>query len=1410
MAIPLLFPAIAAGIEAAGGGAVVFSLLGKLAITGGIVSGLAWYDYTRTNPTELLDKLKDETYGKALNGEEIPSNTFDILSSVLFNKVYEINFNEIQFDNREPDFDYGIFRIGPDNFPLTTKEKGVILRQLNKQGDLNILSATFPLYRIIETDYQFDFFVNKITENFKKLAEDGRQIPRVPVKINNVEDFQKSPEGVYRYGPAGLTNDAKIVVSNTFISQGLVENPILPVGSSKEEIREIARQTSSIRSFDNLKLISEVNRENLLTTNTFIEQIFEFLSITLGFTDRSQKTIADLLSESYVGFILNVVDQNLLEREFGSGVTVDNSFQAAVDVTGQSVYETIISNFEDQRRIQLIFEALRDINDRDANLDDAQQQQAENRAVNSLLNIASTVPPEEELTEEQKDANLAIVSQCALLLNINKLKEANRDDIILNINDDYHNGIPYDGRFVMVENPENNLSAINKMLANKDLKSLFELENKEVSQLIPKVRLFKISQDGTNETEFIFSQTEDVDRKRHFKTKGPSFFSSDFDKGSGAGIKEFSFNFNGTTPATSRNDVECSLTLFFQTFNDFVKTRQDYNGNDYRFVDLVIQPPTDTKSKSKGFLSRLEYRPEFYKIRAEVGYYIPDNFPPEKRDAIMKSNASLVLTMVDHDININNDGTVEINLSYRAYIESALKSYRYDALATPDITERRIQRAEQYLEILSRDSCTQEELNQIKRAYEAEEEVLVRESLRSIFRRLIENKKIHTLNINPADRNRFIARGSFADIPRLTNLQNQVIQDVQQPSDALNTLEDVSLSFVNNLLEADPGADIDTFDRTDEINFFYLGDLLYVILDNINADIPGIQRLANTKIILSSLDIPSYRSNGAPTSINIADIPISVDYFYEWYTDQVLSKGQTRRTFPILVFIRELCNRLIAPALLENCYNRNLEKKLRFQSSSITIYDPDDKLNQEIESRVDSGNLAIDLSNSQNVPFYSMDYSGADVGDLNSFRPDPSQLSTLLIIYPVGKPARHEGTGRYLQDIERGCFHIDIGRNKGIVKTVNFNKTDMQYVREARFVQQNGISDILQLSAVYKTTIEMVGNTIFYPGMELYINPFGVGGTEFGSPTDTRSIANKLGFGGYHTIISVNSTITPGKFNTSVTAQQYYSGDGRTRAAQSGDYVTPSDVNIEAAPANRDQTFCNVAIQAAEFDLARLTAGVDSFATNIARIEQVSIERQTSLQSEAELQEQDQALANRVEQDLDELLGAESEQVDVEPGESVSEQADAEASVPAVSPPSQPSIPEPPESEPEESQPETQPLSLDAVSGESIHFTYQTPPGIELIDLRSELASVAGGTSQPTSRFSQRQSDPNQFLVYSIAASKEVAFAFLNGSIDTILSNDPNTIYPGDGGGETYIELSPDGRFFLVATILTREVTLNA
>ena len=118
------------------------------------------------------------------------------------------------------------------------------------------------------------------------------------------------------------------------------------------------------------------------------------------------------------------------------------------------------------------------------------------------------------------------------------------------------------------------------------------------------------------------------------------------------------------------------------------------------------------------------------------------------------------------------------------------------------------------------------------------------------------------------------------------------------------------------------------------------------------------------------------------------------------------------------------------------------------------------------------------------------------------------------------------------------------------------NETDIAFLREARFVNQ-GDMGLMQLGAVYKATIELFGNTVWYPGMEVFINPLGIGGTEFGESTqggtrnadgtyDGQSIANAMGFGGYHLVTRVKSIVAPGKFNTSVEAQFVYAGDGRS------------------------------------------------------------------------------------------------------------------------------------------------------------------------------------------------------------------------------------------------------------------------
>ena len=92
-----------------------------------------------------------------------------------------------------------------------------------------------------------------------------------------------------------------------------------------------------------------------------------------------------------------------------------------------------------------------------------------------------------------------------------------------------------------------------------------------------------------------------------------------------------------------------------------------------------------------------------------------------------------------------------------------------------------------------------------------------------------------------------------------------------------------------------------------------------------------------------------------------------------------------------------------------------------------------------------------------------------------------------------------------------------------------------------------------------------------------------VGGREF-DPTigdDNPSIATKLGFGGYHLVTSVKSSIGPGKFTTSVEALFSYNGDGNPKSTLlgSGDEVTIRSIdkdNIDESPQTTAQkTYCD-------------------------------------------------------------------------------------------------------------------------------------------------------------------------------------------------------------------------------------------
>jgi hypothetical protein len=310
----------------------------------------------------------------------------------------------------------------------------------------------------------------------------------------------------------------------------------------------------------------------------------------------------------------------------------------------------------------------------------------------------------------------------------------------------------------------------------------------------------------------------------------------------------------------------------------------------------------------------------------------------------------------------------------------------------------------------------------------------------------------------------------------------------------------------------------------------------------------------NTKLLLSSFSTFGAfgGDNGTQNkSFNIIDIPISVEYFYEWFTQNVVKPK--RLYYPMMDFVRDLTNNLVVNLLFDSCGQRPIDTKMRFNTGNFVLLGKGEDSN--VDPFLDWVKVAdnfpvIDLAKyyGTDLPLLSDKEGEKDINDFYNF----------IAIYPITTTVVHPGEGARIDDENRGIYHFQIGRDKGLVKKINLSKTDTQYLREARFFR-NGIDGLMQLSAVYKASLSMIGNTIYYPGMDLYIDPVGVGGPSF-NPSDKSSIAYKTGIGGYHLVTRVKSVISPGKFDTTVEALWHCSGaPGDTRFAGRPDMSRRND-----------------------------------------------------------------------------------------------------------------------------------------------------------------------------------------------------------------------------------------------------------
>ena len=282
--------------------------------------------------------------------------------------------------------------------------------------------------------------------------------------------------------------------------------------------------------------------------------------------------------------------------------------------------------------------------------------------------------PVNPLSAEQFAETITFRRQAALLLFAGALAEENK-----------RRGHTFKN-FTLLEGQA--ATAASNLVARKGVEELMNLTSAQIGALVPRIRIIKSVYKGLREGEpFDMNNFEDVEFvfKDHLNPEPSPDFDPTWGNIAGytgnVGLKSFNYIFDGGDPATAYF-AQCKMVLSFRNFQDMLAFHYDDSGNQLRFLDLLLtQEMYDTNGHG--------FNPDYYVIKAVVGWAVPkgDIIPRNLRNVLNSYSLVLILTLVNHDIDVNEDGSVELTINYRGRIDSAFLSAQSDILADNEVVK---------------------------------------------------------------------------------------------------------------------------------------------------------------------------------------------------------------------------------------------------------------------------------------------------------------------------------------------------------------------------------------------------------------------------------------------------------------------------------------------------------------------------------------------------------------------------------------------------------------------------------------------------------------------------------------------------------------------------------------------------
>ena len=824
---------------------------------------------------------------------------------------------------------------------------------------------------------------------------------------------------------------------------------------------------------------------------------------------------------------------------------------------------------------------------------------AVNREFEENPDLKSLSEAESEAITESIKRGFKIRPQCILIKNILELAKSNRrrlNAVFSDTTTDYEIDYKYTR---MVSNPSNTAATINKLTKRESQENLLKMRPHHLARMVPYLRLYKVITDSdgnTNEIEFKFPNFTNVsseNKKMDILEGITNKFTQEY------GINSFNWKFIGSDPFSYANDIEASLSIHFNDFEQLMIEREgtlegqkdatEPKKQKYRILDLVSISELE-QAKLKEIGSRFD-------IRVDVGWSGPSDPSQIEGYNTESSIRTMFLVMTDYDISFNEEGHFELIINYKSRLEQALYDRKTNILVPSQSSTAQISAIEDELEELK--ASSDQSVETIREKEQKLEDLRLNsksEAYQNIFNFLLQNNSVFSQDLTADQLFGKVAMtvsGKDVDKDDGDNSEGWYIfgrlatriEDIKRANregEAEDPTKKDKTSF--NIVTKDDGNYI--------LNYFFLGDLVESLAQKCFE--PGPKRskqeqkfLDDTRIVLTDFLLydPKDLANKNVLKINIGDIPISVELFMSFYYERVIKYNVG--SYSLMKFIRDIISYCITN-IFEECFGEdNLKTDIKtgfidFQkiksSYKTDSADPFEyyavrengiailKLGEEDlgESykydsstglRSSISKAYLDLTNSDSVPKMAARDERANCIHACIISAESFEKSQ-LIIDPNYEDKR-------AKDISAGLYHLDTGSGRGILKKINFSKTDQKYLREQRFTQDEAKGFSI-LSNVFDVNMSLVGNTLFFPGQRVFIKL----GERFSAldvmlPTATgmkptnETFATTMGLGGYHLVISVENEISTSGFTTNLVARYEWHGREVLEAKKYGKIVLP-------------------------------------------------------------------------------------------------------------------------------------------------------------------------------------------------------------------------------------------------------------